>query len=316
MDSRLLARTDLNLLKALQVLLEERNVTRAAERLYITQPAMSKTLTRLRSLFDDPLFTRSGKGLVPTPKAEEIAMKLPPILASVEELVSHETFDPGSYVGEIKIMVAAFFAYQLMPRFVEMLASEAPGITICVMSQALETVNKDLESGELDFAVLFASPTPADIYTTALGTISPSVWMRKEHPLAKNEKISLKEILEYPFVQYHIMQTGPVSKSVETRFDKEIAKKGLTRTRLMITNQFMTAIETLERTNCLMLSAINENIPHSAYGGTLVEKPYPQELKYETNIPMVMLQHLRTLKSPVHNWIKQRLLDVIVKAQH
>ena len=59
-----LSRIDLNLLVAMQVLLEERNVTRAAERMFVTQPAMSKTLLRLRTAFDDPLFTRSGRGLV------------------------------------------------------------------------------------------------------------------------------------------------------------------------------------------------------------------------------------------------------------
>ncbi|HSF82215.1 MAG TPA: LysR family transcriptional regulator, partial [Anaerolineales bacterium] len=71
MDTKILARIDLNLLVALQVLIEEQSVTRAAERLYITQPAMSKTLQRLRELFDDPLFIRSGRGLIPTPRTAE-----------------------------------------------------------------------------------------------------------------------------------------------------------------------------------------------------------------------------------------------------
>lgn len=76
MDTRTLARIDLNLLVALQVLLEERNVSKAAERLFITQSAMSKTLGRLRELFDDPLFTRSSHGMVPTPRALDIQKKL------------------------------------------------------------------------------------------------------------------------------------------------------------------------------------------------------------------------------------------------
>ena len=63
MDTKALARIDLNLLVALQRLLEEESVTKAAERLHITQPAMSKTLQRLRDTFDDPLFVRSGRGL-------------------------------------------------------------------------------------------------------------------------------------------------------------------------------------------------------------------------------------------------------------
>ena len=77
MDTRELAKIDLNLLISLQVLLEEHNVSRAAERLYITQPAMSKTLSRLRTVFNDPLFTRCSHGMQPTPRAMEIALGLP-----------------------------------------------------------------------------------------------------------------------------------------------------------------------------------------------------------------------------------------------
>lgn len=77
MDIRDLGRLDLNLLVALEALIEEGNVSRAAERLFITQSAMSKTLGRLRQLFDDPLFIRKGAGMVPTPRAEQLARQLP-----------------------------------------------------------------------------------------------------------------------------------------------------------------------------------------------------------------------------------------------
>ena len=87
MDTRELSRIDLNLLISLQVLLEERNVSRAAERLFITQPAMSKTLSRLRQVFDDPLFTRSSHGMQPTPRALEVAGDLSVILAEIGRLV-------------------------------------------------------------------------------------------------------------------------------------------------------------------------------------------------------------------------------------
>lgn len=73
-------RADLNLLVAFQFLMEEKSVTRAAERLYISQPAMSKTLQRLRDLFDDPLFDRASHGLVPTSRAEALHAQLPQLL--------------------------------------------------------------------------------------------------------------------------------------------------------------------------------------------------------------------------------------------
>ena len=94
MDVRRLARTDLNLLVAFQVLLEEQHVSRAAERLFITQSAMSKTLSRLRELFDDPLFTRSAHGMVPTPRAIELHGELEQLLQHMDYLVSYHEADP------------------------------------------------------------------------------------------------------------------------------------------------------------------------------------------------------------------------------
>ncbi|MDO7653959.1 MAG: LysR family transcriptional regulator, partial [Porticoccus sp.] len=115
MDAKLLSRIDLNLLVALQVLIEEQSVTRAAERLFITQPAMSKTLQRLRELFGDPLFVRSGRGLVPSPRAVELEKQLPLVLSSVTDLVVQSEFDPLTYEGEIGFMAAEFIAVQVMP---------------------------------------------------------------------------------------------------------------------------------------------------------------------------------------------------------
>jgi DNA-binding transcriptional LysR family regulator len=88
MNLQKLSRLDLNLLVALQALLEEKSVTRAAQRLFITQPAMSRVLQRLRQQLDDPLFTRTGNILVPTPKAEELQLRLPMLLDGILDMVT------------------------------------------------------------------------------------------------------------------------------------------------------------------------------------------------------------------------------------
>ena len=100
MISRQLIRMDLNLLVVLQVLLEERNVTRAAERLSVSQPALSKTLQKLRESFDDELFTRTAHGLIPTPKAETLGASLPTALLTLGKLLEDDAFDPASYEGD------------------------------------------------------------------------------------------------------------------------------------------------------------------------------------------------------------------------
>ena len=103
MDTRELARIDLNLLISLQVLLEEGSVSRAAERLFITQPAMSKTLSRLRHLFGDQLFTRTRHGMQPTPRAEQLVSGLAEVLGDIGQLLAQPGFDPHSFKGEITL---------------------------------------------------------------------------------------------------------------------------------------------------------------------------------------------------------------------
>src|SRR5512139_1608124 len=110
MNTREFHKIDLNLLIALQVLLEERNVSRAAERLFITQPAMSRTLSRLRTLFADELFTRSSHGMQPTPRAMELANGLDSIVGDIVQLLARNKFDPGAVTGEISLALSEHIA--------------------------------------------------------------------------------------------------------------------------------------------------------------------------------------------------------------
>ena len=130
MNLQKLSRMDLNLLVSLQTLLEEKSVTRAAQRLYITQPAMSRVLQRLRQQLDDPLFTRSGNELVPTPRAQDLQRRLPTMLENILEMVARGEFDTASYEGEISIAVPEFFAISLISQLTRMLSERAPGVVL------------------------------------------------------------------------------------------------------------------------------------------------------------------------------------------
>ena len=114
MNLQRLSRLDLNLLVSLQALLEEKSVTKAAQRLFITQPDMSRVLQRLRDQLDDPLFTRTGNELVPTPRAKALEMRLPSLLDAILEMVSEGEFDPSTFVGEITVAVPEFVAISLI----------------------------------------------------------------------------------------------------------------------------------------------------------------------------------------------------------
>lgn len=310
MNIKLLSRIDLNLLVALQALLEEQSVTQAAERLFITQPAMSKTLNRLRELFDDPLFIRSGRGLLPTPKAEELAVSLPVVLSGLSELVSDKHFDAQEYRGELAIRAAEFIAVQVIPALIGCMATEAPNMSLTSTSEIREGISA-LDTGRLDFSIEVAQSNYAPEYiVTPLGNFTPAVWMRAGHPLANRETLSLAEMLEYPFIQYYLLLSGTVSASVESRFDRELATVGLKRKKSLVTTQLMTAMDTLWQTDSLMLATMHDlKIESETY--EIVRKPYPKELNFKSRIPVVLVQHVRTAESPAHNWLKDKIVGVV-----
>lgn len=303
-----LSRVDLNLLVALHVLLEERNVTRAAHRLFVTQPAMSKTLSRLRTLFDDPLFTRSGRGLVPTPRALEIAEALPDLLNGVSTIFENLDFDPLTYEGAIEIVAPEFMAVQAVPELVSLLRTEAPGLTLA-LTNTDDTSVHELESGEIDFLLEVEKKLPRDFVVTPLGNFTPAVWMRKDHPLA-GKNPTLEEMLEYPFVQYYLLIADKVSPLTESRFDKVLARMGHVRKKALVTDQLMTALGTLHSTDCLMLATTDDlKLEREFY--EIVRRPYPDDIEHDPVIPAVLVQHRRTINSPVHNWVKGKLLNIV-----
>lgn len=309
MDTKLLSRIDLNLLVALQVLLDEQSVTRAAERLFITQPAMSKTLQRLRKLFDDPLFIRSGRGLAPTPRALALGCQLPSVLSSVTDMIAQTEFDPLVFDGQIFIMVAEFIAVQVMPSLIKELINEAPYLSVQIRGE-FDGKAKALEDGGLDFAIEIAHPYSNEYHMTPLGYFTPAVWMRAAHPLAEKEKLTLKEMLEYPFIQYSLLRSGARLRE-DTRFDQQLQRLGLRRKKMLITAQLMTAMDALWQTDCLMMATMHDlKIEGKAYG--IVRKHYPEELEFDSRVPVVLVQHARTIKSPVHQWIKDKIIRIVM----
>ena len=308
MNLQRLSRLDLNLLVALQALLEEKSVTRAAQRLFITQPAMSRVLQRLRQQLDDPLFTRTGNELIPTPKARDLELRLPGMLEDILDMVTEGEFDPAAYVGEITIAIPEFIAISLASQLTAVLNQYAPGVILSISSET-DSVEGELADGVLDFAIDIQKEISSDIGTRDLAIFSPSIWMRTGHPLAEKAAVTLDEILAYPFVQYYLLISKRVSARTDARFDRALRELGRMRKKAMVTNQLMTAIETVCRTDSLMVAAkFGSGMEHELY--SIVSKSYPDDLPHEGTIPLVLLQHKRTTGSPIHRWLSEKIVDL------
>ena len=145
---------DLNLLLALEALLSERNVTRAAERIGVGQPAMSHSLARLRAVFKDPLLVRGKGGMEPTARAQDLAGPLREVLERLRgELLEPRAFDPLALHRTFVISASDYSLVVLVSRVMERLATEAPSVRLVVRSVPLTRIPGLLDDGEIDLAV-------------------------------------------------------------------------------------------------------------------------------------------------------------------
>lgn len=157
-----LATVDLNLLVAFEALFAERNVTRAARRVGLMQPSMSNTLTRMRDLFSDELFVRTPNGMVPTPRALEIAPSILEALAQLRKVFENgRSFDPGTAERRFTVSVSDYTDLILMPGVIAALRTRAPGIDLRIKPLNPSGLYEDIDSGDVDLAIGGHLPLPA-----------------------------------------------------------------------------------------------------------------------------------------------------------
>ncbi|MFT5658465.1 MAG: DNA-binding transcriptional LysR family regulator [Gammaproteobacteria bacterium] len=148
-----IGRIDLNLLTNLDVLLRERNVTRAATQLSISQPAMSNSLRRLRVLFQDPLLVRTSDGMMPTERAQQLQPVIRGVLATVDKAVQPQTaFDAGTSERVFRIMASDYAESALFPSILHRLREQAPGVILDIMTPS-DVSFLDVEQGRVDMVI-------------------------------------------------------------------------------------------------------------------------------------------------------------------
>jgi len=147
-------RLDLNLLSALRALLAERNVTRAAEQLHVSQPAMSGMLARLREFFEDPLIVPVGRRMELTPLAEALVSQVDDLMLRLDAtLATRPGFEPATARRRFSIVASDYVIQVLLLGMLRQLHHEAPGVTI-EFRQPSSAAGQDLENGDVDFVIL------------------------------------------------------------------------------------------------------------------------------------------------------------------
>ena len=188
---------DLNLLVVFDALFDERSVSRAAERLAVTQPTVSGLLKRLRHTFSDQLFLRTSHGILPTPRAEALAGPVKELLADAQSLVTPEAFDPATAETTIKICGSDYLQYAVISPFVAAIRKAAPKIKVIVAPRPDANALADLFArGEMDLCISAREVVLPDLTSRLLYRDRYICVARKNHPL-KARRISVKQLCEF-----------------------------------------------------------------------------------------------------------------------
>jgi DNA-binding transcriptional LysR family regulator len=201
---------DLNLLRVLDALFEERSVTKAGARLNITQSAVSHALNKMRGIFDDQLFIRGPEGMHPTPRATELVRSVGAALRQIDSVVNETRFDPATAEVELVVSTSDYVISTLFPSLMRVIEQTAPGVRLWLRPINDVNVVEELDRGSLHLALGAFGKVPARLVKTELVT-DPNVWlMRADHPAAKLG-VTLEVLGRYPHVDILISRRDAVT---------------------------------------------------------------------------------------------------------
>ena len=204
-----LKQTDLNLFKAFDVIYTEKNLTKAGEVLGITQPAVSNALSRLREMFNDELFIRSSKGMLPTPIAQDIIKDIREALSLMNKTIAQtDSFDPSSSEVTFKISIGDSSEYRLLPLLIKELAKYGPNISVESFLIPRKETPLELSAGNVDFCI--DPPVHSDAFLRHQKIYEDDYVLiaRKGHPIMKKQKIEMEEYLSLSHMHVSNRKSG------------------------------------------------------------------------------------------------------------
>lgn len=295
MDVRALASLDLNLLLHLQVLLEEAHVSRAAERLGSSQPALSRSLARLRAHFGDPLLVRTGNRLVPTDRAHALLPELERLLRGVEELTRGAPFDPALATGRISLSAPDVVAFLLLPPLLRRLADAAPRLDVEIVPWQRDW-RRPLEDGDLDLTVGFPKGDEPGLHARPLLEQDWAVVLRDGHP-ALRRRWTPALYASLPHVV--VTAAGRGASAV----DDALAAHGLTR-RVHVGVPYPLLAPLLAVASDVVVTTVRVLAMRMAEHGALVVRRPPVPIP-PVRVPMVW--HERSHADARHRWFREQI---------
>lgn len=295
---------DLNLLRVFDAVMTEQNLTRAANLLAMTQPAVSNALRRLRDTLNDELVIRTAHGVKPTPRAEELWPTVRRALSELEAVITPESFDVSRAQNTFRMAMVDATAALWLPSLVRTIMRDAPRIKIRMMPLTTRDPRAMLLRGDVDLAVGFFPGVTAQLADGLKTQISHErlytgqyvCVMHKNHPLADKEL----NLDNYCSADHLLVSLSGKPHAV---IDDVLAGMGRERKILLTVNQFFTAGRIVASSELITV------LPRHLIAATgMTEVLVVKELPFKTPEEHVdMLWHERDARSPAHKWLRAHL---------
>ncbi|WP_428820053.1 LysR family transcriptional regulator [Microbulbifer sp. MCCC 1A16149] len=290
---------DLNLLKLFQVLYEERNASVAAERMNLSQPALSHKLAKLRSEFDDTLFARAPRGLTPTPRAHQLAPQIQALVRSLESF--YDYCDEESFLlreDRVHIFGTDFIEQLLLPKLLPVISEQAPKLQLVFHNTRGRLPRTELETGACDIAIAgFFEQLPASFYQQKVHKEGFSVLASRS-----NRHIGKTLDLEAFLACGHLVTT--LTGDLDGIVDKKLHKLGHQRRIVAGLSSFLSPATTIEGSD-LLITCLNSVAAQACRSlPDLVSYPCPVKLP---DVDILQIWHQRTQDDPLRAWLRQRI---------
>jgi len=293
---------NLNALVALDALLSERNVTRAARRVGITQPAMSQSLARLRELFGDPLLARKGRTMVLTPRAEAMLLPLSDALLSVERALQLGMgFDAATSTRIFKIALTDLSVTMVLPSLLRLTGKRAPGVRVQAEPLSSARLSDQLSSGEIDLVIAVYLTSAGGLRTETLLVDDYVCLVRRGHALARRKRVCIDDYQAHRHVAYTPVGFVPRPMS-------EAVPGVASATGIRASVPYLLALPDVVRGTDLVATVPRRLLSAPIDFDGLVTLEAPPELP-----PVVHSQwwHPRFDSDPAHQWLREHVREAI-----
>ncbi len=303
-------RIDLNLLEYLDVLLRERNVTRAASHLGLSQPAMSNGLRRLRLLFNDPLLVRTSEGMTPTERALELQPIIRDVLAKVDKAVQPQTaFEPASSERVFRIMASDYAESTIFPSILHRLREEAPGVVLDIMTPS-DVSFLDVEQGKVDLVINRFDSIPLSFHKTTIWKDGFACLFSAQNPIRDNFNLESYLQAQHVWVSKTGMGVGVGINPDDVQrlgwVDEALARLGKKRHITIFTRHYQAAMSLAEQKDLIVTipsraAKLKQQNPRVIIRQPPFEIP-PLELSMAWS---PLLQN-----NPAHQWMRRLIVEV------